>query len=77
MVSDIAARAGALVPTLRDLQPESVWIGFRPATDSPAPNIGRVQSSRLWLAYGHYRNGVLLAPATSDQVCREISAAIE
>jgi glycine oxidase len=77
IVSDIAARAGSLLPTLRDLQPESVWIGFRPAIDSPAPNIGRVQSSRLWLAYGHYRNGVLLAPATSDQVCREISAAIE
>jgi glycine oxidase len=76
-VSDIAERAGALVPALLDLQPESVWIGFRPATDSPAPHIGRVQSSRLWLAYGHYRNGVLLSPATSEQVCREITAAIK
>jgi len=74
IVSDIGARAGDLVPALRDLQPESVWIGFRPATDAPAPNIGRVRSSRLWLAYGHYRNGVLLAPATSHKVCEEISA---
>ena len=38
----IAARAAALIPALRDHKPESVWIGFRPATDSPAPNIGRV-----------------------------------
>ena len=77
IVADIAVRASSLLPALRGLQPESVWIGFRPATDTPAPNIGRVHSSRLWLAYGHYRNGVLLAPATCDQVCREISAALE
>jgi glycine oxidase len=77
IVSDIGKRAGALVPALRGLKPESVWIGFRPATDSPAPQIGRVQSSRLWLAYGHYRNGVLLAPATCDRICREIGAALE
>jgi glycine oxidase len=76
IVSDVAARAGALVPALRDLQPESVWIGFRPRTDAPAPHIGRVLSSRLWLAYGHYRNGVLLAPATCDRICREISASL-
>ena len=75
IVSDVAARAGALVPALLSLQPESARIGFRPATDFDAPRIGRVTlnsaASRLWLAYGHYRNGVLLAPATSHQVCRE------
>ncbi len=37
IVSDIAARAGALVPALRVLQPESVWIGFRPATGTAEP----------------------------------------
>jgi glycine oxidase len=77
IVADLAARAGALVPALRGLQPESIWIGFRPATGTAgavAPHIGRVLSSRLWLAYGHYRNGILLAPATCDQACREISA---
>ncbi len=78
IVSELAARAGALVPILRDLKPESVWIGFRPATDrAPAPHIGRVPFSRLWLAYGHYRTGILLAPATSDKICREISRALE
>jgi glycine oxidase len=77
IVSEIAARAGALVPALAQLKPESVWTGFRPATDAPAPHIGRVLSSRLWLAYGHYRNGILLAPATCDQICHEIAAAAE
>ena len=75
IVSDIAARAAALVPALASLEPESVWIGFRPTSDGPAPHIGRLQSSRLWLAYGHYRNGILLAPATCDQVCQEMGGA--
>jgi glycine oxidase len=77
MVAEIATRAGALVPTLRGRQPESVWIGFRPASHAPAPYIGRVLSSHLWLAYGHYRNGILLAPATCDRICREIGTALE
>ncbi|MGP0076558.1 MAG: FAD-dependent oxidoreductase [Bryobacteraceae bacterium] len=76
IVSNIAARAAELVPTLRGLQPESVWTGFRPATDAAAPNVGRVPSSRLWLAYGHYRNGILLAPATCDRICQEIAATL-
>ena len=76
IVSEIAARAGALIPALAALKPESVWTGFRPASDAAAPHIGRFQSSRLWLAYGHYRNGILLAPATCDRVCQEISAAL-
>jgi glycine oxidase len=76
IAAEIAARAAALVPALASLQPESVWIGFRPATDA-APHVGRVETSRLWLAYGHYRNGILLAPATCDRVCQEIAAALE
>jgi glycine oxidase len=74
IVSDLAARAAALVPSLASIKPESVWIGFRPAIHGAAPHIGRVESSRLWLAYGHYRNGILLAPATCDQLCPEIVA---
>jgi glycine oxidase len=74
IASEIAARAGALIPALASLKPESVWTGFRPAINAAAPQIGRLQSSRLWLAYGHYRNGILLAAATCDRICQEISA---
>ena len=77
IVSEIAARAGALIPALAALKPESVWTGFRPAVDTAAPHIGRFQSSRLWLTYGHYRNGILLAPATCDRICQDISAALD
>ena len=75
IVSDLAARAAALVPALATLKPESEWTGLRPGADATAPHIARVGISRLWLAYGHYRNGILLAPATCDRICREIAAA--
>jgi glycine oxidase len=77
IVSNIAQRARALLPALASLDPESAWIGFRPATTAPAPNLSRVHSSRLWLAYGHYRNGILLAPATCHRICREIATALK
>lgn len=77
VIAELAARASALVPALCHLAPESAWIGFRPGIDAPAPQIGRALSSRLWLAYGHYRNGILLAPATAERISQEIDAALE
>lgn len=77
IVSNIRRRAGSLLPALASLEPESVWIGFRPGSDGPGPHLEQVESSRLWLAYGHYRNGILLAPATADLISGQIRAALE
>ncbi|MCU1273457.1 MAG: Glycine oxidase ThiO [Bryobacterales bacterium] len=74
IVEDIVARVCGLMPSLRDKRYTAAWVGFRPATDSPGPEIHRVPGSRLWLAYGHYRNGILLAPVTAGQIAREILA---
>ncbi|NJL84441.1 MAG: FAD-dependent oxidoreductase, partial [Chloroflexaceae bacterium] len=38
----------------------------------PAPIIARLPDSQILLATGHYRNGVLLAPATAIAICAEI-----
>jgi len=62
-------RAAALVPDLGD--PTAVpqieaWAGLRPATADRLPLIGRLpRTNHQWLAAGHYRNGILLAPATA------------
>lgn len=62
-------RASALVPELRDpaFAPQvEAWAGLRPATSDRLPLIGRLSGSkRQWIAGGHYRNGILLAPATA------------
>ncbi len=40
------------------------WAGFRPGTWDDLPLIGRANAANCWLATGHFRNGILLAPAT-------------
>ena len=72
VVCDIARRAEALLPILRNAGPPEAWIGFRPRADAHQPQIGRFAGSALWLAYGHFRNGILLAPATAQRVAAEI-----
>ena len=48
------------------------WWGFRPCTPDEAPILGRSSIKGLWLATGHYRNGVLLAAITSDLLKKSI-----
>ena len=74
IVDDIVARVCEVMPSLRDKRYSTAWVGFRPAADSPSPEIRRMPASRLWLAYGHYRNGILLAPVTAARIAGEILA---
>jgi glycine oxidase len=70
IATDIRQRAEDLLPDLKSASEPEVWVGFRPAADEPV--IRRVPGSPIWLAYGHYRNGILLAPATAERVTNEI-----
>lgn len=62
-------RAAALLPTLGDptAAPQvEAWAGLRPAAADHLPLIGRLPGFRhQWMAAGHYRNGILLTPATA------------
>jgi glycine/D-amino acid oxidase-like deaminating enzyme len=63
--AQIAAAARDLVPRLSDVPFPRAWCGRRPATPDGLPVIDRAAGfDNLFLACGHYRNGVLLAPAT-------------
>ncbi|MBL8178224.1 MAG: glycine oxidase ThiO [Bryobacterales bacterium] len=72
---EIAARARKLWSLLPE-RPADTWIGFRPGVDSEGPHLGRWKDSPLWLAYGHYRNGILLAPATAERLSLHILASL-
>jgi glycine oxidase len=72
VVCGIARRAEALLPQLRQAGEPEAWIGFRPRADAHQPQIRRFENSGLWLAYGHFRNGILLAPATAERITAEI-----
>jgi glycine oxidase ThiO len=53
-----------LYPALQDTILLEQWWGFRPATHDEMPILGSSPYNNLTLAVGHYRNGILLAPAT-------------
>ncbi len=74
IIRAIAHRGQELLPILRDAASPEAWIGFRPRADAHRPHIRRFVDSNLWLAYGHFRNGILLAPATAERVAAEITS---
>jgi glycine oxidase len=73
-----AARA---VPQLANFREAERWAGSRPGTPDGAPILGAAPNeARLFYALGHFRNGVLLAPATAEALAARIlgeSAAAE
>lgn len=58
------ASALALIPELQSVPLEAQWAGFRPGMPDGIPWIGPY-SDRLWINAGHFRNGVVLAPASA------------
>jgi glycine oxidase len=75
IVSRLSSAAGFVMPHLLETSPSESWVGFRPASEQL--QLGRWQSGNVYLAYGHYRNGILLAPLTADRLAAEISANLE
>jgi glycine/D-amino acid oxidase-like deaminating enzyme len=69
-------RAQRLWPELKGKLYDECWIGFRPATATGTPAIGQVPDTNVWLAYGHYRNGILLAPVTARKIAASITASL-
>jgi glycine oxidase len=49
------------------------WCGFRPGTPDDMPVLGPwPEVEGLFVATGHYRNGILLAPATAALMTQAI-----
>lgn len=71
-VADLQFRAGELWPALKSLAPSDSWNGFRPGIEAEGPAVGRIGGSRVWAAFGHYRNGILLAPDTSRRIVESV-----
>ncbi len=69
-------RGGAVdvVPALEHCAELARWAGLRPATPDGAPILGPAgrRARPAWLALGHHRNGVLLAPASAAALAAEI-----
>lgn len=59
-------QATHIVPALADCEVEAHWAGLRPGSPDGVPFIGRHPSvAGLYVCAGHYRNGLVLAPASA------------
>ena len=65
-IQNLLQKAIALFPAVADWKIEDFWWGFRPGTPDELPILGESPCSNLYLATGHYRNGILLAPKTAS-----------
>lgn len=70
LLSQIKQRAIEFCPALANSEIKEIWCGKRPRPQGqPAPIIGKLNGyNNVLLATGHYRNGVLLAPATAQEI---------
>jgi glycine oxidase len=58
--------AAALLPGIANATQLEAWSGLRPATSDGLPLLGVLPAQpNHFIATGHYRNGILLAPATA------------
>ena len=67
-IQSLLDKATQLYPAAADWQIEEFWWGFRPGTPDELPILGRSSCDNLFLATGHYRNGILLAPITASLI---------
>ncbi|TNY36254.1 glycine oxidase ThiO [Thermomonospora catenispora] len=58
--------ARELLPGITELEFAEVSAGLRPGSPDNAPALGPSPLPGLFLAVGHFRNGVLLTPVTAD-----------
>ncbi|MDP2340479.1 MAG: glycine oxidase ThiO [Deltaproteobacteria bacterium] len=63
--------ATSLVPALAEAPVLSTWAGLRPATRDGLPLLGKSKTD-VWVASGHFRNGVLLAAVSGERLAAAI-----
>ncbi|MFF0884433.1 FAD-dependent oxidoreductase, partial [Bacillus velezensis] len=68
-IEAVIAKAKTMLPAIEHMKIDRFWAGLRPGTRDGKPFIGRhPEDSGIIFAAGHFRNGILLAPATAEMV---------
>jgi glycine oxidase len=67
-------QAQEVLPGLDELELREVSVGLRSAVDDQLPLIGATEVPGLFLATAHFRNGILLAPATAHHLAEGVAS---
>lgn len=62
-----------LMPKLRDAKILEDWAGLRPGTPDGLPILGETDVPGYYVATGHFRDGILLAPVTAQLMAQVVS----
>jgi len=63
----------ALAPKLADARILEDWAGLRPGTPDALPILGETETPGYFVATGHFRDGILLAPITAQIMANVIT----
>ncbi|WP_270573200.1 glycine oxidase ThiO [Bacillus glycinifermentans] len=68
-IEAVMKKAKTMLPRIGGLKIDRCWAGLRPETEDGNPYIGRhPENDSILFAAGHFRNGILLAPATGEMI---------
>lgn len=65
-ITGLLRTAQQLCPALENSAVTEYWAGLRPASKDGLPVLGPTEVDGYWVALGHFRNGILLAPITAQ-----------
>lgn len=76
-LAQVRRAAFELVPQLRHAREHFSWAGLRPSSPDGLPIMGVLPREgpgweNVWVATGHFRNGILLAPITGELIAQAI-----
>ncbi|PNW46955.1 UNVERIFIED_CONTAM: glycine oxidase ThiO [Euhalothece sp. KZN 001] len=72
-IKTLIDRAIRLYPDVANWSIQDTWWGYRPTTPDELPILGRSDCDNLFLATGHHRHGILLAPITAELIATFIT----
>ena len=76
--SCLTEMAGEIAPVMSHAAISDSWSGLRPFASDGLPVLGPFEGvDGLFIATGHYRNGILLAPLTADLMARAVSENVD
>ena len=64
----------AMLPALEKARVLEDWAGLRPGTPDSLPILGETPTPGYYVATGHFRDGILLAPATARAMAQVIAS---
>lgn len=62
-----------LIPALRDARVHEAWAGLRPGSPDHLPILGETATPGYFVATGHFRDGILLAPVTAHVMAQLVT----